>query len=156
VLVGSAVCGTANWRGELAALRAGSSPPFPTAAPPTHLTAKTITIGVSVLTAVRWLWLRTLETVDKPFYMFTGRDGKTPLPSFARTAKATSRVKFDRNKNVEADLAFWSSSLKGTETINIGGGHVDDLLQEAAFLTVEVPEIGVIEDEPQRQDRMPA
>ena len=93
----------------------------------------------------------------KPFYMFTGRDGKKPLPSFARTSKATSRVKFDRNKNVEADLAFWSSFLgQGGETINIGGRHVDDLLLDAAFLIVEVPEIGLIEDEPEHQDRMPA
>ena len=89
--------------------------------------------------------------------MFTGRDGKKPLPSFARTSKATSRVKFDRNKNVEADLAFWSSFLgQGGETINIGGRHVDDLLLDAAFLIVEVPEIGLIEDEPEHQDRMPA
>jgi hypothetical protein len=93
----------------------------------------------------------------KPFYMFTGRDGKKPLPSFARTTRATSRVKFDRNKNVEADLAFWSTFLgRGGETINIGGRHVDDLLLEAAFLTVEAPEIGLIKDEPEHQDRMPA
>lgn len=93
----------------------------------------------------------------KPFYMFTGRNAKTPLPSFTRAAKATSRMKFDRNKNVEADLVFWSSFLgRGNETINIGHRHVDDLLLDASFLTVEVPETGLIKDDPQHQDRMSA
>jgi hypothetical protein len=93
----------------------------------------------------------------KPFYMFTGRNGQTPLPSFARAAKATSRIKFDRNKNVEADLAFWSSFLgRGGETINVGNRQVDDLLLDAAFLTVEVPEIGLMSDDSEDQDRMPA
>ncbi len=93
----------------------------------------------------------------KPFYMFTGRNARTPLPSFTRTAKATSRMKFDRNKNVEADLVFWSSFLgRGNETINIGHRHVDDLLVEGSFLTVEVPEIGLISDEFEHQNRMSA
>ncbi|MGP3710343.1 SIR2 family protein [Brucella sp. RRSP16] len=93
----------------------------------------------------------------KPFYMFTGRNGKTPLPSFTRTSKATSRMKFDRNKNVEADLLFWSRLLgKGGETINIGSRHVDDLILESSFLTVEVPEIGLVSDDGKDQDRMPA
>jgi len=93
----------------------------------------------------------------KPFYMFTGRNGKTPLPSFTRTAKATSRIKFDRNKNVEADLAFWSSFLgRGGETINIGDRQVDNLLLAASFLTVEVPEIGLISDDTDDQNRMSA
>jgi len=93
----------------------------------------------------------------KPFYMFTGYNGKKPLPSFVRTSKATSRMKFDRNKNVEADLTFWSTFLgRGNETINIGNRHVDDLVLEASFLTVEVPEIGLINDEREHQNRMPA
>lgn len=93
----------------------------------------------------------------KPFYMFTGRNSRTPLPSFARTAKATSRMKFDRNKNVEADLAFWSAFLgRGNETINIGQHRVDDLLVDAAFLTVEVPEIGLVKDDPAAEDRVSA
>ena len=46
----------------------------------------------------------------KPFYMFTGPTPEHPA-FFPRAAKATSRMKFDRNKNVEADLAFWSSFL---------------------------------------------
>jgi hypothetical protein len=93
----------------------------------------------------------------KPFYMFTGRDARTPLSSFARAAKATRRIKFDRNKSVEADLVFWSSFLgRGGETINAGQTHVDDVLIDASFLTVEVPEIGLINDEPGHQNRMPA
>jgi hypothetical protein len=93
----------------------------------------------------------------KPFYMFTGRDGRKPLPSFARASKATSRMKFDRNKNVEADLAFWSSFLGGgAEIINVGHRHVDNLLLESSFLTVEVPEIGLVRDDPGDQDRVSA
>jgi hypothetical protein len=93
----------------------------------------------------------------KPFYMFTGRDARTPLPSFTRSARSTSRMKYDRNKNVEADLAFWSSFLgRGSETINVGHHHVDDLILEASFLTVEVPEIGLIKDDSEDQDRMSA
>ncbi len=93
----------------------------------------------------------------KPFYMFTGRDGKTPLPAFSRASKATSRIKFDRNKNVEADLAFWENFLgRGGETINIGDRHVDNLLLAASFLKVEVPEIGLVRDDTDDQNRMSA
>jgi hypothetical protein len=93
----------------------------------------------------------------KPFYMFTGRNARIPLPAFARAGKATSRMKFDRNKSVEADLAFWSSFLgRGNETINAGGQLVDDLIVDASFLTVEVPEIGLIIDDDKNQNRMPA
>ena len=93
----------------------------------------------------------------KPFYMFTRSDARTPLPSFARAAKSTRRMKFDRNKSVEADLIFWSSFLgRGGETINAGQEHVSDVLIDASFLTVEVPEIGLINDEPEDQNRMPA
>lgn len=57
----------------------------------------------------------------KPFYMFTGPDAFTPLPAFTRAAKATRRIKFDRNKSVEADLTFWASFLgRGGETMNVG------------------------------------
>jgi hypothetical protein len=92
----------------------------------------------------------------KPFYMFTGRNAHTPLPSFARASKATSRIKFDRNKNVEGDMAFWSSFLgRGNETINIGHRHVDDLILDSSFLTVEVPEIGLI-DGSEDQNRVSA
>jgi len=80
----------------------------------------------------------------KPFYMFTGPDAVTPLPAFTRSAKATRRIKFDRNKNVEADLTFWSSFLgRGSEILNVGDRHVEDLLIDMSFLTVEVAEIGL-------------
>jgi hypothetical protein len=80
----------------------------------------------------------------KPFYMFTGPDAFTPLPAFTRAARATRRIKFDRNKSVEADLTFWASFLgRGAETMNVGHRHVDDLLIDMTFLTVEVPEIGL-------------
>lgn len=81
----------------------------------------------------------------KPFYMFTRRDGSTPLPSFERTRRATRRVKFDRNKNVDDDLTFWSRWLsEGRDTISIGGTDVDDLVVRSSFLVVEVPEIGLL------------
>jgi len=92
----------------------------------------------------------------KPFYMFTGPDAVTPLPAFTRSAKATRRIKFDRNKNVEADLAFWSSFLgRGAETLNVGDLHVEDLLIDMNFLTVEVAEIG-LSHEPEHTHRMSA
>lgn len=92
----------------------------------------------------------------KPFYMFTGADAFTPLPAFTRAAKATRRIKFDRNKSVEADLTFWASFLgRGAETMNVGDLHVDDLLIDMNFLTVEVPEIGLI-NEPEHTNRMSA
>jgi hypothetical protein len=93
----------------------------------------------------------------KPFYMFTGRNARTPLPAFTRTRRATSRMKFDRNKSVEADLLFWSTFLgRGNETINIGEEHVDDLLLDSAFLVEEVPEIGLNKDDDEHQNRVPA
>ena len=92
----------------------------------------------------------------KPFYMFTGHDAFTPLPAFTRAAKATRRIKFDRNKSVEADLTFWASFLRrGAETMNVGDLHVDDLLIDMNFLTVEVPEIG-LSNEPEHKNRMSA
>jgi hypothetical protein len=92
----------------------------------------------------------------KPFYMFTGFDALKPLPAFTRSAKATSRIKFDRNKSVEADLMFWSTFLgRGNPTINVGDLHVSDLVIEASFLTVEVPEIGLM-NESDDQNRMSA
>jgi len=76
----------------------------------------------------------------KPFYMFTGKDAKTPLPSFARTAKATRRMKFDRNKNVDDDLSFWSKFLSdGEQTLNVGQEGTDELLFDINFLTIDVP-----------------
>lgn len=83
----------------------------------------------------------------KPFYMFTGRNGVTPLPGYMRTSKATRRIKLDRNANVESDLTFWGRFLsQGAQTINIGHQHVDDLLLEGGFVTVDVQEGGLFGD----------
>ncbi len=80
----------------------------------------------------------------KPFYMFAKRDGVSPLPGYMRTSKATRRIKFDRNANVESDLVFWGRFLsQGSQTINIGGRHVDDLLLEGGFFTTDVQEGGL-------------
>lgn len=80
----------------------------------------------------------------KPFYMFTQDDAKTPLPRALRTSRSTRRIKYDRNRSVEADLNFWASFLsRGLETINIGQDHVKDLFLLSSFVTVEVPDIGV-------------
>jgi hypothetical protein len=82
----------------------------------------------------------------KPFYMFAKRDGVSPLPGYMRTTKATRRIKFDRNANVESDLAFWARFLsQGAPAINIGNRHVDDLLLEGGFVTVDVQEGGLID-----------
>lgn len=93
----------------------------------------------------------------KPTYMFTGRDARTPLPAFARAAKATRRIKFDRNKNVDDDLTFWGRWLsEGSPTINISQQHVSDLILEGNFLTIEVPEEGLLKDVHEGEDRMSA
>jgi hypothetical protein len=93
----------------------------------------------------------------KPFYMFTGPDAERPLPSYARTAKATRRMKFDRNQSVESDLTFWARFLSQSKPIiNIGRGPVEDLLVEGAFLTVDVPEEGLLDDADRDENQMPA
>lgn len=91
----------------------------------------------------------------KPFYMFTGRDAKKPLPSFLRTSRATRRMKLDRNKNVDDDLTFWARFLaSGQSTIDIGDEHVEDLILDGGFLTIDIPEQGLVADED--QDRLSA
>jgi hypothetical protein len=56
-------------------------------------------------------------------------------------------MKFDRNKNVDDDLTFWGRYLStGQATISLGGVDVDDLIIDAAFLTIEVPEIGLLDE----------
>jgi hypothetical protein len=93
----------------------------------------------------------------KPFYMFTGRDAQKPLPAFTRAARATRRMKFDRNKNVDDDLTFWSRFLRqDAPTINIGDEHVDDLVLNGSFLTIEVAEEGALRDSDENKDRMSA
>jgi hypothetical protein len=83
----------------------------------------------------------------KPFYMFTKRDGITPLPGYMRTSRATRRIRFDRNPNVESDLTFWARFLsQGAQTVNLGGHHVQDLLLEGGFFTTDVQEGGLFSD----------
>lgn len=82
----------------------------------------------------------------KPFYMFTGPDARTPLPGYARTAKATRRMKFDRNQSVESDLTFWARFVSGgVPVVNLGRGPITDLLLEGAFLSLDVPEEGLLD-----------
>ncbi len=79
----------------------------------------------------------------KPFYMFTEKDGVTPLPSYERTARATRRMRFDRNKSVDDDLTFWACFLsQGKVVIELGGVGVPDLVVQSSYETVEVPEPG--------------
>lgn len=92
----------------------------------------------------------------KPFYMFTGPDAQTPLPGYARTAKATRRMKFDRNQSVESDLTFWGRFIsQGAPIVNLGQGPVEDLLLEGAFMSLDVPEEGLIDGD-SNQDKMSA
>ena len=82
----------------------------------------------------------------KPFYMFTGPDARTPLPGYARTAKATRRMKFDRNQSVESDLTFWGRFISGgAPVVNLGRGPVQDLLLEGSFMSLDVPEEGLLD-----------
>lgn len=76
----------------------------------------------------------------KPIYVFTQKDGKTPVANFLRSRYTTSRMKFDRNKNVEDDLHFWLKFLSSSEgTINIGGNDVYDLILESNYVENEIP-----------------
>lgn len=94
----------------------------------------------------------------KPFYMFTGRDSITPLPGYLRTRRATRRMKYDRNRNVDDDLTFWARYLGGGQsTVNLGAQGVEGLVLETAFATFEVLESGLLEEESDgRARRMPA
>lgn len=92
----------------------------------------------------------------KPFYMFAGRDGVSPLPNYMRASKSTKRIRFDRNANVESDLVFWGRYLSGGEqTINIGDQHTADLLLEGSFYSVDVQEGGLV-DVPLAQNKRTA
>ncbi len=83
----------------------------------------------------------------KPIYVFTGQDGLTPLPPHAQTRRATRRIKFDRNKNVEDDLTFWARFLSNAgPVIDIGGLGVDSLVLSANYSQAELP-IALFEEE---------
>ncbi|MCK1463457.1 hypothetical protein IVB34_35150 [Bradyrhizobium sp. 2] len=84
----------------------------------------------------------------KPFYMFTGADAATPLPGYARTKRATRRMKYDRNQSVDSDLVFWGRFIaQGAPVINLSQVAEQDLLLEGAFLSLDVPEEGLIDDD---------
>lgn len=86
----------------------------------------------------------TWATQLKPFYMFTRKDGATPLWPSLRTARATRRMRFDRNKSVADDLTFWARFLaEGASTINIGGVGVPNVILKVAYETVEVSDQGL-------------
>jgi len=92
----------------------------------------------------------------KPFYMFTGADATTPLPGYARTKRATRRMKFDRNQSVDSDLVFWGRFIaQGAPAINLSQVAGQDLLLEGSFLSIDVPEEGLIDDD-RDEDQMPA
>lgn len=92
----------------------------------------------------------------KPFYMFTGPDASTPLPGYARTKRATRRMKFDRNQAVDGDLVFWGRFIaQGAPVINLSQVDAQDVLLEGSFLSIDVPEEGLIDDG-RDQDQVPA
>ena len=92
----------------------------------------------------------------KPFYMFTGADATTPLPGYARTKRATRRMKFDRNQSVDSDLVFWGRFIaQGVPVINLSQVAAQDMLLEGSFLSIDVPEEGLIDDD-RDEDQMPA
>lgn len=93
----------------------------------------------------------------KPFYMFAKPDGETPLPGYLRTRRATKRIRFDRNTNVDSDLVFWGRFLsRGEQTINIGGSQVSDLLLEGSFFTQDVTEEGLVDHDDSVEDKRSA
>ncbi|WP_457492094.1 SIR2 family protein [Tardiphaga sp. P5_C7] len=92
----------------------------------------------------------------KPFYMFTGADAITPLPGYSRTKRATRRMKFDRNQSVDSDLVFWGRFIaQGAPVINLSQVAAQDMLLEGSFLSLDVPEEGLVDDD-RDEDQMPA
>lgn len=93
----------------------------------------------------------------KPFYMFTKKDGITPLPGYLRTRHSIKRIRFDRNASVDSDLVFWSRFLsQGDQTINLGEETVEDLLLEGSFISFDVQEEGLVTDESVSKNQRPA
>lgn len=76
----------------------------------------------------------------KPTHVFTGKDGREPLPGSYQASRATRRFKFDRNKMVDDDLSFWVRYLgKGALIVNLGRGWGDDLVLSVDYAAVELP-----------------
>jgi len=79
----------------------------------------------------------------RPTYVFTRKDGRTPVQAMAQTRYATRRFKFDRNKSVDDDLSFWARFLNnGQNVISIGGPGVGDLILDSDYCSAEVPRFG--------------
>jgi hypothetical protein len=78
----------------------------------------------------------------KPTYVFTEADGRTPLPPFMISRLATRRFRFDRNKNVDDDMTFWSRLLgRGRAVVGIGGPGVNNLILSLDYIGFDVPEL---------------
>lgn len=93
----------------------------------------------------------------KPFYMFTGKDGVKPLSAHLQTRRATRRMKYDRNRNVDDDLTFWARYLScGQTAINIGNVGIDNLVLDSSFCSVEVHEFGLEGSADGNAHRVPA
>jgi hypothetical protein len=76
----------------------------------------------------------------RPTYVFTKRDGLTPLNPIAQTRRATRRFKFDRNPNVDNDLVFWARYLsQGQPTLSIGNIGAGEVVLDSEFCSAEVP-----------------
>ncbi|MBA76502.1 MAG: hypothetical protein CMO30_14615 [Tistrella sp.] len=55
-------------------------------------------------------------------------------------------MKFDRNQSVESDLTFWGRFISGgAPVVNLGHGPVKDLLLEGSFMSLDVPEEGLLD-----------
>jgi hypothetical protein len=76
----------------------------------------------------------------RPTYVFTKRDGLTPLSPIAQTRRATRRFKFDRNPSVDNDLVFWSRYLsQGGPTLSIGNIGATEIVLDSEYCSAEVP-----------------
>jgi hypothetical protein len=65
-------------------------------------------------------------------------------------------MKFDRNQSVDSDLVFWGRFIaQGAPAINLSQVTAQDLLLEGSFLSIDVPEEGLIDDD-RNEDQMPA
>lgn len=86
------------------------------------------------------VWFQATWAMEiKPFYMFTGPDGRTPLPPHRRGRLSTSRMRFDRNPNVASDLTFWARFLSGSsEAVQLCPTGKYDLLMSGTFHSVEI------------------
>lgn len=84
----------------------------------------------------------------KPTYVFTEPDGRTPLASHKVSRLATRRFRFDRNKNVDDDMTFWTRFLgQGRPVVGVGGPGVNNLILALEYIGFDVPEIDAGSDE---------